>query len=29
MAEYTKNLEQMFDAVTYDVVKLLVENAGK
>jgi len=28
-AEYTKNVEQMFDAVTYDVVQLLIENAGK
>jgi nicotinamidase-related amidase len=27
--EYTKNVEQMFDAVTYDVVQLIVENAGK
>jgi len=28
-AEYTKNVEQMFDAVTYDVVQLIIENAGK
>jgi nicotinamidase-related amidase len=28
-SEYTKNVEEMFEAVTYDVVKLLVENAGK
>jgi nicotinamidase-related amidase len=26
---YTKNVEQMFDAVSYDVVKLIIENAGK
>ena len=28
-SEYTRNVEQMFDAVTYDVVQLIVENAGK
>lgn len=28
-AEYTKNVEQMFDAVTYDMVQLIIENAGK
>ena len=28
-SEYTKNVEQMFDAITYDVVQLLIENAGK
>ena len=28
-SEYTKNIEQMFDAVTYDVVQLIIENAGK
>jgi nicotinamidase-related amidase len=28
-AGYTKNVEQMFDAVTYDMVQLIVENAGK
>jgi nicotinamidase-related amidase len=28
-SEYTKNVEQMFDAVTYDVVQLIIENAGK
>jgi len=28
-AEYTKNVEQMFDAVTFDVVKLIVGNTGK
>lgn len=27
-AEYTKNVEQMFDAVTFDVVKLITENAS-
>jgi nicotinamidase-related amidase len=27
--EYTKNVEQMFDAITYDVVQLIIENAGK
>ena len=26
---YTKNIEQMFDAVTYDIVQLIIENAGK
>jgi nicotinamidase-related amidase len=25
--EYTKNVEQMFDAVSYDMVRLIVENA--
>ena len=28
-AEYTKNVEQMFDAVTYDMVQLIIENEGK
>jgi len=28
-AEYTKNVEQMFDAINYDIVQLLVENTGK
>ncbi|NTV84749.1 MAG: cysteine hydrolase [Bacteroidales bacterium] len=28
-AEYTKNVEQMFDAVPFDLVKLITENAGK
>ena len=28
-SEYTKNVEQMFDAVSYDVVQLIIENAGK
>ena len=28
-ADYTKNVEVMFDAVSYDVVQLLIENAGK
>ncbi len=28
-AEYTKNVEQMFDAVNYDVVQLIIENSGK
>lgn len=28
-AEYTENVEQMFDAVTYDVVQLIVGNTGK
>jgi nicotinamidase-related amidase len=28
-SEYTKNVEQMFDAVTYDVVQLILENVGK
>jgi nicotinamidase-related amidase len=28
-AEYTKNVEEMFDAVTYEMVQLIVENAGK
>ena len=27
-SEYTKNVEQMFDAVSYDLVKLIIENAG-
>jgi len=27
--EYTRNVEQMFDAITYDVVQLIIENAGK
>jgi hypothetical protein len=26
---YTKNVEQMFDAVNYDMVQLLVEKAGR
>ncbi|MCK9203616.1 MAG: isochorismatase family protein [Bacteroidales bacterium] len=28
-AGYTRNVEEMFDAVTYDVVQLIVEHAGK
>ncbi|MCK9422151.1 MAG: isochorismatase family protein [Bacteroidales bacterium] len=28
-SEYTRNVEQMFDAVTYDVVQLIIENTGK
>lgn len=28
-AEYTKQVEQIFDAVSYDVVQLLIENTGK
>jgi nicotinamidase-related amidase len=28
-AQYTDNVEVMFDAVSYDVVKLIVEGAGK
>ena len=28
-SEFTKNVEQMFDAVPYDFVRLLIENAGK
>ena len=28
-SEYTKNVEIMFDAVSYDVVQLLIENAAK
>jgi nicotinamidase-related amidase len=28
-SEYTKNVEVMFDAVSYEVVQLLIENAGK
>jgi nicotinamidase-related amidase len=28
-SEYTKNVEQMFDAVTYEIVQLIIENAGK
>lgn len=28
-SEYTKNIEVMFDAVGYDVVKLILENSGK
>ena len=28
-SEYTKNVEQMFDAVTFDMVQLIIENAGK
>lgn len=27
--EYTRNIEQMFDAVTYEMVQLIVEHAGK
>jgi len=27
--EYTRNIEEMFDAVSYDVVKLIIEQAGK
>ena len=27
--EFTRNVEQMFDAVTYDVVQLIIDNAGK
>ncbi len=26
---YTKNVEEMFDAVAFDVVKLIIENTGK
>jgi hypothetical protein len=26
---YTKNVEDMFEAVSYDVVQLIVENAKK
>jgi nicotinamidase-related amidase len=26
---YTKNVEEMFDAISYDAVKLIIENAGK
>ena len=28
-AEYTRQVEQIFDAVSYDVVQVLIENAGK
>jgi nicotinamidase/pyrazinamidase len=28
-AEYTKNVEEIFDAVPYDVVNLIIGNAGK
>jgi hypothetical protein len=28
-AEYTKNVEQIFDAITFDVVQLIIESAGK
>jgi nicotinamidase-related amidase len=28
-SEYTNNVEEMFDAITFDVVKLIIENAGK
>jgi len=28
-AEYTKNVEVMFDAVSYEIVQLLIENAGR
>ncbi|MBK6965334.1 MAG: isochorismatase family protein [Bacteroidales bacterium] len=28
-AAYTKNVEEMFDAVAFDVVKLIIENTGK
>lgn len=28
-SQYTKNVEQMFDAVTFDMVKLIVEHAGR
>jgi len=28
-ADYTRNVEQMFDAVAFDVVKLIIENTGK
>lgn len=28
-AEYTKNVEQMFDAVTYEIVQLILENSAK
>jgi nicotinamidase-related amidase len=28
-AEYTRSVEQMFDAITYDVVQLIIENGGK
>jgi nicotinamidase-related amidase len=28
-SEYTKNVEEMFDAVSYEMVQLLIENAGR
>ncbi len=28
-AEYTKNVEQMFDAVTYEIVQMILENSAK
>jgi len=28
-SDYTKNVEDMFDAISYDAVKLIVENSGK
>jgi hypothetical protein len=28
-SEYTNNIEVMFDAVSYDVVKLILENSEK
>ncbi|MEI6434088.1 MAG: isochorismatase family protein [Bacteroidota bacterium] len=28
-SEYTKNVEQMFEAINYDVVQLIIENSGK
>jgi len=27
--EYTRNVEEMFEAVSYDMVKLIIENSGK
>jgi len=28
-SDYTKNVEDMFDAVSYDIVQLILENSGK
>jgi nicotinamidase-related amidase len=28
-SEYTKNVEQMFDAISFDIVQLIIENSGK
>ncbi len=28
-SDYTKNIEDMFDAVSYDMVKLILENSEK
>jgi len=28
-SDYTKNIEDMFDAVSYDIVQLILENSGK